>query len=404
MTRTTRRVTPVMAAAVVAALAVASCGSDNSLSSPQNSAQAPTTRAGASASSGASTSAAEAATSTTDPGISASGISKERCDKNKAAGPITYLTSFDFAAAASILDIVVAKDRGYFDDMCLNVTLKPGFSTSNYALVAAGQAQLSSAGAYTELLNFSTGGAKFVAVADYGKTPVEALLVRDDGKIRTLQDLKGKTIGVKGDIPPSIVAMLAQAGLKRGTDYKEVLLDGFDPVAHLKTSIDALPVYKSNEPGQLDRAGVAYKLFDPIDYGVPGSFGIIYTTPDFLSKHPTAVQDFVRAAFKGYSDAVRDPAGAVAISIKEINAAGNQNYLTQQGETYRWQQESSIVGRGSPAGGTVGLIDPDRFQNEIDSYATAGIFTAGTPKTAGTFDTSVTAGLYQDNALVWPAG
>jgi ABC-type nitrate/sulfonate/bicarbonate transport system substrate-binding protein len=396
MSRTTRRAAPVMAGALVAVLGLAACGSDNSLSAPPS--EAPTTAAATttSAAGGGGT------TTTTDPGISASGISKERCDKNKAAGPITYLTSFDFAAAASILDVVVAKDHGYFDDVCLDVTLKPGFSTSNYPLVASGQAQFSSAGAFTELLNFSTGGAKFVAVADYGKTPVEALLVRDDGKIKTLQDLKGKTIGVKGDIPPSIVAMLAQAGLKRGVDYQEVLLDGFDPVAHLKTSIDALPVYKSNEPGQLDRAGVTYRLFDPIDYGVPGSFGIIYTTPDFLSKHPTAVQDFVRAAFKGYSDAVRDPAGAVAISIKAINAAGNQNFLTEQGEKYRWQQESAIVGRGSPADGTVGLIDPTRFTNEVDSYAKAGVFTNGTPKTDGTYDPSVAAGVYRNGALVWP--
>jgi NitT/TauT family transport system substrate-binding protein len=399
MSRSPRRARPIVAGAVVAAVALAACGGDNTSVAPPVSAQAPTTTVAAN-----TTSAGEATTSTTDPGISSTGISKERCDKNKAAGSITYLTSFDFAAAASILDVVVAKDHGYFDDMCLNVTLKPGFSTSNYALVAAGQAQLSSAGAFTEILNFSTGGAKFVAVADYGKTPVEALLVRDDGKIRTLQDLKGKTIGVKGDIPPSIVAMLAQAGLKRGVDFKEVLLDGFDPVAHLKTSIDALPVYKSNEPGQLDRAGVAYKLFDPIDYSIPGSFGIIYTTPDFLAKHPTAVQDFVRAAFKGYADAVRDPAGAVAISIKAINAAGNQNFLTQAGETYRWQQESAIVARGTPAGSNVGVIDPDRFAFEVASYAKAGIFANGTPKIEGTYDPSVAAPVYQNNTLVWPGG
>ena len=58
----------------------------------------------------------------------------------------------------------------------------------------------------------------------------------------------------------------------------------------------------------------------------------------------------MRAAFKGYADAVADPAGAVAISLKEINAAGNQNYLTPEGETYRWQQESAIVAKGTPPG------------------------------------------------------
>jgi NitT/TauT family transport system substrate-binding protein len=91
-----------MAAALVAVLGLAACGSDNSLSAPPT--EAPTTAAATttSAAGGGGT------TTTTDPGISASGISKERCDKNKAAGPITYLTSFDFAAAASILDVVVA--------------------------------------------------------------------------------------------------------------------------------------------------------------------------------------------------------------------------------------------------------------------------------------------------------
>ncbi len=396
MSRTVPRAAPVLAA-LVAAVVLAACGSDNT-ASPPNSAQAPSTTAPA-----ASTSTGAGTTSTTA-GVSTTGITPERCAANKAAGTITFLTSFDFSAAASILDVVVAKERGYFDEMCLSVDIKPGFSTSNYPLVAAGQAQMSSAGSYTEILNYSKGGAKFVAVNDYGKTPIEGLVVRDDSSIRTLQDLKGKTIGVKGDIPPSIVAMLAQAGLKRGVDYKEVLLDGFDPVAQLKTNIDALPVYKSNEPGQLDRAGVKYRLFDPIDYGIPGTFGIIYTTPDFLQKHPTAVQDFVRADLRGYQEAVRDPASAVALAIKDINAAGNQNFLTVAGETYRWQQESAIAQRSTPAGQPVGLIDPNVFKSEVAAYAEAGIFPDGTPSTNGTYDADVAAGVFSGSTLVWPAG
>ena len=80
----------------------------------------------------------------------------------------------------------------------------------------------------------------------------------------------------------------------------------------------------------------------------------------------------MRAAFKGYADAVADPAGAVAISLKEINAAGNQNYLTAEGETYRWQQESAIVAKGTPPGSLPGLIDPGVFAAEVDAYAKAG--------------------------------
>ena len=63
-------------------------------------------------------------------------VDPERCAANQAAGTITYLSGFDFAAAASIVDVVVAEQSGYFDDLCLDVELKPSFSTANYPLVA----------------------------------------------------------------------------------------------------------------------------------------------------------------------------------------------------------------------------------------------------------------------------
>ena len=68
----------------------------------------------------------------------------ERCEANKAAGTITYLSSFDFAAAASIVEVLVAEERGYFDELCLDVEIQPSFSTANYPLVAANDAQFSS--------------------------------------------------------------------------------------------------------------------------------------------------------------------------------------------------------------------------------------------------------------------
>ena len=312
-----------------------------------------------------------------------------RCEANKAVGKLTYSSSFDFAAAASIIDVVVAKDKGYFADLCLDVDIKPGFSTGNYPLVASGQVQFSSAGSYTELVNFSKDGAAFTAFIDYGKTPIEALVAKDP-KLASLADLKGKTIGVKGDIPPSIVAMLNKAGLKRGTDYKEVLLDGFDPKVHIGLPIDAMPVYKSNEPGQLDAAKIAYKLFDPTAEGVPGSFGLLYTSAEFASKNPTVVEDFARAALRGMEDAVADPAGAVKISVAQINAAGNQAFLTEAGETFRWTAELAEVVKGL-GGQPIGTIIPAVLDAEIADYTAAGILSVPDPKS---YDATIVAKLY----------
>ncbi len=384
-----RRTLPGLAAL---ALLVA-CGSDD---------------AGSDATTASSAPAADSTASTgTDPAVTAGDtaasvpmLTGDRCETNRAAGTITYLTGFDFAAEASIIDVIVADAKGYFDALCLDVEVRSGFSTTNWPLVASNTAQFASGGSFTELVQSSVDGASFVALVDYGKTPINALVTKDPS-VTDLAQLAGATIGVKGDIPPALVAMLAQAGLARGTDYEEVLLDGFDPVAQLAMDIDALPVYKNNEPGQLDAAGVPYGLFDPSTYGIPGSFGILYTSAAFAADHPTVVEDFVRAALKGMEDAVADPAAAVALSIERINAAGNQFFLTQDGETFRWERELTEIRAGTPTG-PIGLIDPVLLEAEVTAYVEAGVLDS-TPTLDGTYDADLAAGLYgTDGKVTFP--
>jgi ABC-type nitrate/sulfonate/bicarbonate transport system substrate-binding protein len=334
--------------------------------------------------------------------VTADGIPADRCAANRAAGTITYLSGFDFAATASVVEVVVAKEKGYFDKMCLDVQLKPSFSTANYPLVAAGRAQFGSAGSYTEVLQQSKGGAHFVVVANDGKQPIDTLIVKADAGVRTVADLRGKTIGVLGAMPPSITAMLAKNGLQPGSGYKTVLLNGFDPVAQFRQAIVGRPGYKSNEPGILRRAGVPFITFDPESRGIPGSFGVIYTSAKFHQDHPTAVQDFVRAAMKGLADAIADPPAAVATCVKLIDVAGNQNHLTSEGESFRWSIESKLVVASTPAGEAIGLVDPARLQAEVDAYAAAGALTPA-PSTAGTYDADLVRAVYApDRSVIWP--
>jgi NitT/TauT family transport system substrate-binding protein len=361
---------------------------------------------GSSGGSGGTTSPGSEATSpaTGPAGVTTEGITPERCEQNKAAGKITYLSGFDFSASASIVDVIVAKDKGYFDTMCLDVELKASFSTNNYPLIAANEAQFASGGSYTEVLNFAkSNDAAFVVVAVEGKTAIDALIVKE-GQATALADLEGKTIGVKGKITPSVKAMLAKAGLVEGTDYKTVGIEGFDPTVHIKLpGIVGFLGYKSNEPGQLDRAGVHYMLFDPSKDGIPGSFGVLYTNPEFVTEHPTAAQDFIRATMKGLADAVADSDAAAQAAVDLINSNGNPNFLSPEGERYRWRTESKLVTQYTPDGEPLGAIDPSLLQSEVDAYAAAGIF-AEKPSIEGSYDQSLIAGVYDpDGKVVWPA-
>lgn len=326
--------------------------------------------------------------------------SEARCEANRAAGTITYLTAFDFAAAATILDVIVADAEGYFDELCLDVDIKPGFAPTG-GLVAAGQAQISSAGSFGEVVNTNIQGeSDLVAIAQYGKTSIEELIVPADSDIAELADLSGATVGIKGDLPYSLQAMLGQAGVERSS-LDQPLLDGFDPVAHLDLGIDALPVYKSNEPAILDAAGIEYRVFDPLDFDIPASFGVFFTDASFLEEHPSAVEDFLRASFRGFAFASANPEAAVAHAFERIDAAGNPLFFSSEGEGFRWVTESDLVLATTPGGQGPGLVDVDRMGEEIELLTEVGVFDE-LPDWAPMVDASVADGLYDGAEVAWP--
>ena len=328
----------------------------------------------------------------------------DRCAANEAAGTVGFVTSFDFAAAASIVEVLVADAAGYYDDLCLDVEIEPSFSTANYPLVAANDKQFSSAGSFSEVVNFAAANeADFVVMSVDGRVPIDSLMVKE-GRADDLADLAGTTIGVKGKLPPSIAAMLRSAGLTEGTDFQTVLVDGFDPVAHMALpDIVGVPGWKSNEPGQLERAGVPFTLFDPTDAGIPGSFGIIYTNAQFVAEHPTAAEDFMRATMRGLADAIADPQAAADVAVELINGNGNPNFLSPEGEVFRWQTEAELITATTPDGVGVGVPDAEGLQAEVDAYAAVGLFGDTTPSIDDRFDPDLVASLYDaDGTVIWP--
>ena len=211
---------------------------------------------------------------------------------------------------------------------------------------------------------------------------------------------------MKGKLPPSIAAMLATEGLVEGEDFDTVLLDGFDPTAHIAIeSIVGFPGYKSNEPGALERAGIDFDLFDPLDYDIPGSFGIVYTNAAFIAEHPTAAEDFMRATMLGLADAIAGPEAAANIAVDRINAGGNPNFLSPEGEVFRWTTDAALIVDTTPEGMPLGMPDEEALQAELDAYAAVGLFgDAATPDAASRLGKDILAAVYDaDGNVIWPS-
>lgn len=328
-----------------------------------------------------------------------------RCAANRDAGKIVYRSGFGFAAAASIVDVLVAEQKGYFADLCLDVEVVSSDASENLALIADGDAQFASAGSFSDIVAYRVEHpeADLVVLAVEGQQSIDALLVKD-GEAATLSDLRGSTIGIKGSLPTSIRAMLHKAGLVEGTDFSTLALEGYDPEAHIaRADIVGFPVFRSNEPGQLDRAGIDYTEFDPADDDIPGTFGIVYTNASFLDEHPTAASDFMRATMRGLADAVADPSAASMIALDFIANSGNRGGLSTDSETFRWQIESNLVVESTPDGSPMGVPDADRLREEVETYAEIGLYGGDAPDISGAFDPDVLAGVYDsEQQVIWP--
>ena len=307
------------------------------------------------------------------------------CEANQAAGTITYLSSFDFAAhAVDRRRASSPRSRATSTSCASTSTCKPSFSTANYPLVAANQAQFCSAGSFTEMLTLrQADGADFVAVVDVRQDERSTRSDREAGRRRdrpSSTDLEGKTIGVKGELPPAIVAMLHKAGLVEGSDYRDrARSTGSTRGPPRAADRRSCPCTSRTSRASSTGPASPYKLFDPSDDGIPGSFGILYTNGQFLDDHPSAAQDFVRASLKGMEDAIADPDAAVAISRRaDQRPAATRTSCRRRARAFRWEMETELIVEHARAATAHRRHRPGRCsQAEVDAYTEAGVFDDG---------------------------
>ncbi len=325
----------------------------------------------------------------------------ERCEANRAAGKMTFVTGFDFAASAGIIDAIVADAQGYFEELCIDFEVQPGFAPSNGALVIEGQAQFGASGSFAELVaNNVAGEGDLVALLHWGRTAIEAIVLPEGSDITDFAGLCGSLIGIKGDLPYSLQASVALSGIDRSC-FEEILLDGFDPIAHLDLGIDALPVYKSNEPNTLRSNGVPFTMLDPLDFDVPSSFGVTFTTQSMIDENPGLVADVMRALIRGQEFAAANLDTAVENAFELIDAAGNPLYFAMEAERYRWGVESALIADLAPAGVGVGIPDVELLGAEIDALTQAGVFES-LPDWQSMVNADIASGLYDGTTLIWP--
>ncbi|QIE41469.1 ABC transporter substrate-binding protein [Rhodobacteraceae bacterium SC52] len=217
--------------------------------------------------------------------------------------------------------IIVAQERGYFADQGLEVAIIPPADPADPPkMVAAGRADL--AVSYQPQLHLQVAeGLPLVRVGTLVATPLNCLLVLEDGPIKTLADLKGRKVGfsVAGVEEALLSALLAQEGLTMD-DITLVNVNWSLSPALMAGQVDAvLGAFRNFELNQMDIENVPGTCFYLEENGIPAYDELIYVAnPDtmdadkirrFLAATELATQYIVNnpdAAWEVFSGTARE--------------------------------------------------------------------------------------------------
>lgn len=167
--------------------------------------------------------------------------------------------------------LVIARERGFFAEAGLDVDLVPPADPSAPPrLVAAKQADL--ALSYQPNFQMQVGeGLPLVRVGTLVATPLNCLVALADGPVRTLADLKGRTVGfsVGGFEDALLGGMLKSVGLAL-TDVTLVNINFALTPSLLAGKVDAvIGAFRNFELHEMDLAGKKGRAFFPEEHGVP---------------------------------------------------------------------------------------------------------------------------------------
>ena len=213
-----------------------------------------------------------------------------------------------------------ARDRGFFAKDGLDVSIQaPSDPAAPLKLVAAGKADF--AVSYEqEVLIAAAKKLPVVAVAAVVPRPLNSFMAIDP-KIRTLADLKGKTIGITG-VPSDYAALdsALQAARLRRSDVKVVTV-GYNLLpALLAHKVDAvLGVYRNVEGIELQLRGL-HPTVIPLDRaGVPTYDELVLVASASRLHDPAyaaETRSFVHAFLAATVAARANPAGAISVLQK----------------------------------------------------------------------------------------
>ncbi len=279
----------------------------------------------------------------------------------RAADDVTL--QLKWVTQAQFAGYYVAKDKGFYDDEGLDVTIKAGGPDVAPEQVIAGGGADVIVDWMAAALAARERGLPLVNIAQPFKSGGLELTCLKENGITSPADFKGHTLGVwfYGNEYP-FYAWMAKLGIKTDgkADGVEVLKQGFNVDPLLQKQADCISVMTYNEYGQVLDAGITpdqLVTFNYLKQGVGMLEDGLYVMQDSLKDEAFRAKmvKFVRASMKGWDYAADHPDEAAQIVI-DNDESGAQ---TLEHQTYMVKEVSKLTE------GSTGALDPEAYKQTV---------------------------------------
>jgi len=229
----------------------------------------------------------------------------------------------------SVAGDIYAEAKGYFREAGLKVNVREGSPEKNAINeLELGHSDFGVASA-DQVIRALDKGAKIIVLAQlFQVSPMQWIYRTDQPQIKTLEDLKGRNIGITfgGNDETVMNTLFAKAGITK----KDVKIFGvrFDFTPFFKREVDVWPVYFNSQgvilKDKLEKEGEKVYFFNPADFGVNFVANSVITSEKTWKNRPDMVKKFTAALLKGWEAAMEPSNEAdVLMEIKKKDKESN---------------------------------------------------------------------------------
>lgn len=326
-----------------------------------------------------------ACSGTSSTGASGSSSSGAAADYGTISLQLSWIKNIEFAGEYFATENDYYTKAG-FDTVTL---LAGGSSTTAEEIVISGKALVGLSAPVGTAPSVLKGAPLKIIASTYQKNPFCLMSLESGNPIKTLDDLKGKKLGVQTGTNQTILNGFLKANGISKSDVT-IVTTGYDIAPLVSGKYDAHMSYTTNEPILAEAEGHTPVLLTFADNGLPFVAETYTVLQDTIDNKKDLLKAFLKAEIQGWTDAVKDPAKSADLAA---NTYGKDAKLEVDEQTKEATAQNALILTDDVNTNGLLTMTQDLIDENITSLAAMGYDITADKL----FDLSILEEVYEEN-------